>query len=226
LHDEPFLCLPESSASGSVVWTRGVVHGPQWNFYRTGPKPRGVNVGVSFRPGAAGAVLGVPMTELTDRHIPIDAFWGARGLALREQLLAAKGPSAIFPLLEQHLTARLKRPLLMHPAVAHALASRTQVCSPTRVTDIQRDSGYSPKHFIDLFRSAVGLTPKHYYRVKRFTTVLQHLASGNAGSLAGLALLAGYSDQSHMSREFRDFAGITPTQYRPVSPQSVLHHRV
>jgi len=53
-------------------------------------------------------------------------------------------------------------------------------------------SGYSPRHFIALFRSAIGLAPKHYFRIKRFTAVLQRLASGNTETLADVAASAGY----------------------------------
>jgi AraC-like DNA-binding protein len=94
----------------------------------------------------------------------------------------------------------------------------------TRIASVQRRAGYSPKHFIALFRDAVGLTPKHYYRIKRFTAALQTLAEGTGAGLAELAASLGYADQSHLTREFRDFAGITPTQYRPRGPGSVLHH--
>jgi AraC-like DNA-binding protein len=129
-------------------------------------------------------------------------------------------------MIEQELMARLRRPLLIHPAIAHALAPHATGWAHTRVMDIQREAGYSPKHFIALFRAAVGLTPKHYYRVKRFTAALQGLASNGATSLANLAASLGYSDQSHFTREFREFAGITPRQYRPRGPDSTLHHLV
>lgn len=225
LHDVPILCWPGSPSRNALVWSSGIVHGPQWSYYTSGPKPAGTTVGISFRTGAAGAILGLPVTELTDRHVPIDALWGTRHRELREQLLAVQDPFAAFRVLEEHLRAHLKRPFLIHPAVAQALATHSDAWGPSRVAEVQRRTGYSPKHFIALFRAAVGLTPKHYYRVKRFTSVLQHLASGNARSLADLAASVGYSDQAHLTREFREFSGITPTQYRPRDPMSILHHR-
>jgi len=226
LHDTPIVCRPATSTAHPLVWSRGIVHGPQWNFYESGTKPAGSVVGVSFRPGAAGAILGAPITELTDRHVPIDAFWGSRGEALREQLLASHSPAAAFRILEEELIARLRRPLLIHPAIAHTLALHQNTGPTCRVADMQRAAGYSPRHFNALFRAAVGLTPKHFYRVKRFTEVLRSLAKGNIARLADLAASTGYADQAHMTREFREFAGVTPTQYRPRGPDSILHQRI
>jgi len=225
LHDEPFICTQGPAARGSQNWSRGIVHGPQWGYFRSGPKPAGTTIGVTFRPGAAGPILGVPLADLTDLHVPVDALWGADGLELRERLLAAKDPESAFRLLEVQLLSRLKRPLLIHPAVALALAVRSGTWESTRVSDIQKESGYSPRHFVALFRQAVGLTPKHYYRIKRFAAVLQGLASGSNGNLSHLAASAGYSDQAHLTREFREFSGTTPTQYRPRDATSLLHTR-
>jgi AraC-like DNA-binding protein len=225
LHDAPIVCVPSTSSMGSQVWSAGIVHGPQWTYYRSGPKPPGITVGVSFRPGAAGAILGLPVTELTDRHVSIDALWGVRGRELREKLLEAKSTAAAFRILEADLSARLHRALPIQSALAPALVCRTGGWQASRVADLQRQTGYSPRHFIALFRAAVGLTPKHYYRIKRFTTVLQGLATSDSRSLADLAALAGYSDQAHLTREFREFSGVTPTHYRPRDPTSFLHHR-
>ena len=224
LQDGAYTWQSKSSDETSTVWTRGVVHGPQWSYFVSGPKPCGVVAGVSLRTGAAGTVLGVPITELTDRHISIDALWGARGRSMHQRLLDADAPMAVLRALEQELMSRLTRPLLIHPAIAHALADPVQGWGFTRISNVQRQAGYSPKHFITLFRGAVGLTPKHYYRVKRFTAALQAIAGGASSSLAELAASLGYADQSHLTREFRDLAGITPTQYRPRGPDSVLHH--
>jgi AraC-like DNA-binding protein len=182
-------------------------------------------VGISFRPGAAEGILGLPVTELTDCHVSLDELWGARAEDMRERLLEANDPKSVFRVLEAELIARLKCPPPIHPAVAHALDFRSGAGAPIRVADIERDAGCSPRHFVALFRAAVGLTPKHYYRIKRFTAALQCLASANPGNLADLATAVGYSDQAHLSREFREFAGVTPTQYRPRDSTSILHHR-
>lgn len=224
LHEAPYSWKKASADKAATVWSRGVVHGPQWSYFVSGPKPCGAVAGVSFRAGAASAVLGFPVAELTDAHVSLEAFWGARGRSLRERLLELDEPMVVLSAIEQELIARLRRPLLIHPAIAHALSDPIQGWGFTRIESIQRQTGYSPKHFIGLFRGAVGLTPKHYYRVKRFMAVLQALAAAPRPSLAELAASSGYADQSHLTREFREFAGITPTQYRPRGSDSLLHH--
>jgi AraC-like DNA-binding protein len=225
LHEEPIICLPGSSPHSSLTWSRAIVHGPQWGYFKSGPKPAGTVVGISFHPGAAESILGLPVTELVDCHVSLDELWGARGERLRERMLQANDPASVFRLLETELVTQVKRPLLLHSAVAYALAIRSDPWASIRIANIQRNTGYSPRHFVALFRRAVGITPKHYYRIKRFTAALRHLASAKSGNLADLAVAVGYSDQSHLSREFREFAGIPPTQYRPRDSTSILHHQ-
>src|SRR5580704_10952904 len=221
LHETPILCRP-CTAENSSAWSDSIVHGPQSSYYVAGPKPRGGIVGVSFHPGAAGAVLGASMVELADRHVPLDAIWGSRGVDLHQRLMSAADSRAMFRILEQSLSARIHRPLLIHPAVAQALSVRPADGTAARVADVQRASGYSPRHFISLFRAAVGLNPKHYYRIRRFNSALRSLAAG--GSLGDIAAAAGYSDQAHLTREFRELAGVTPTGYRPGGVDRPLHH--
>jgi AraC-like DNA-binding protein len=213
LHETPLVCRNASIPTHSTIWSRSIVHGPQWGYFQTGAKPAGMVAGVAFRPGAAGAILGVPIAELTDRHISIETLWGARGTILREKLLEAGSALKVFRVLEKELTARLARPLLIHPAIAEALAVRASGWTHSRVADIQRDVGYSPKHFIALFRAAVGITPKHYYRVKRFNAVLRRIASHADETLADLATSTGYSDQRRHSNSI-------PAARRPQRPAS------
>lgn len=224
LHDRPIAWRSGASTAAPVWWTGGVVHGPQWAYYLAGPKPPGIVAGVSFKPGAA-AILGVAAMALTDQHVSVEDLWGAHGRHVQERLREADSADAVFELLERELYARLERPILIHPAVAQALRAAGPGGSTRRVSEIQRESRYSARHFNALFKSAVGITPKHYCRLQRFTAALRCRAAVPAPDLAAIAAIAGYSDQSHMTREFREFAGISPAQYRPEGPDRIFHHR-
>ena len=230
LHEGAYSWKAHASDENLAAWTRGMVHGPQWSHFVSGSKPCGAVAGVSFRVGAASALLGLPASELSGRHVPIDEIWGSGAESIRQRLLGLNEPMAILRALEQELLARLTRPLLLHPAIAHALVDPAQGWGFTRIANVQRRTGYSPKHFIALFRGAVGMTPKHYYRIQRFTAALKILAEAPRptvaarGNLAELAASLGFADQSHLTREFKALAGFTPTQYQPRSPDSALHH--
>jgi len=171
----------------------------------------------------AGAILGIPVSDIRDAHVPLDALWGSQAVELNDKLASTATPSQLLRVLEQALIARIHRPLLIHPAVALTLCSSGFADEPVRIHNIQRQTGYSSRHFIELFRSAVGLTPKHYCRLRRFSSVLTQLADRQT-SLAQVALSAGYADQAHLSREFRKLAGISPSAYRPRSRDSAHHH--
>lgn len=224
LHNSPITWAPPERHNELRSWTRGIVHGPQSTYYVTGSKPKGRVIGVSFHPGMAGAILGVPLDELRDRHVCIEDIWGARARELRERLATAPTPRAAIDILERYLIARMHRPLLLHPAVAQALRPGL-LGTVARVGQIQKQSGYSPRHFIELFRSNVGLAPKQFYRIQRFSTALATIAGGKM-ALADVAASSGYADQAHLSREFRELAGVSPSAYNPPAASSQHHHIV
>jgi AraC-like DNA-binding protein len=108
----------------------------------------------------------------------------------------------------------------LHPAVAFALARFQEAAT---VRDVVAASGYSHRHFVELFRQAVGLTPKLYCRVQRFVKALSRLGAKPNPSSADLAIAAGYSDQAHFNREFLEVAGVTPGLYRRIAPSFPSH---
>jgi AraC family transcriptional regulator len=73
--------------------------------------------------------------------------------------------------------------------------------------------GLSRFHFTRAFKQSEGVTPHRFLlqcRVKR----VQDLLATTELSLSQIALAAGFSDQSHCSRRFRELVGITPSRYR------------
>src|SRR5229473_5989286 len=141
------------------------------------------------------------------------------GLAPPSSCLAFRPTSWQSDTLESLLVARL--PIRgLHPVVACALE---RFAASTEVREVVRQSGYSHRRFIALFRRAAGLSPKTYCRVLRFRRAVERTFAARDASLADIALDVGYRDQPHFTREFRAFAGISPLQYRLASAVHANH---
>jgi transcriptional regulator GlxA family with amidase domain len=65
------------------------------------------------------------------------------------------------------------------------------------------------------FLSACGYSPKHFQRIMRVQRALQlvNRARLSPVRLGELAAAAGYADQAHMTRDFRNITGFTPAGY-------------
>lgn len=164
-------------------------------------------VGVHFKPGRAGMILGLPPGELTDRHVDLDALWGRRARELRERLCAATTTEQRFAILEAELVSRLDR-RRVHPAVAYALDALAR--PEARVGDIAKGAGLSQRRLIELFTAAVGITPKRFGRIRRFQRATA-LARSAAIDWTRVAHDCGYYDQAHLIRDFRELAEVTPS---------------
>lgn len=64
-----------------------------------------------------------------------------------------------------------------------------------------------------LYKQCVGVSLQTLYSIERFHKAWEALTQNPHQPLQGLAYALGYSDQSHLTREFKRFAGMTPTAY-------------
>lgn len=174
----------------------------------TGPS---AGIELNLSPLGAWQLFGVPMTHLMNRVVHLGDL--PRGLDpwLEEQLRALDDWDARFDLLDASLTRKMNAAPDIPPAVQWAWERMTAMpAADTRVGSIGRELGWSRRRLGAAFREYVGLTPKSAARVMRFDRAVSSLRRGWAGTLSTLACECGYADQAHLTREFREFAGITP----------------
>ncbi|HKB02968.1 MAG TPA: AraC family transcriptional regulator [Gemmataceae bacterium] len=85
--------------------------------------------------------------------------------------------------------------------------------APT-LTEIAAVTGLNPYHFARQFRAATGLPPHQFVIARRVDRAKQLLQSKSDASIAEVAALVGFSDQSKLSRHFKRLVGVTPGQFR------------
>lgn len=177
--------------------------------------PRAVRVaGVHFKPWGLSSFIDLPMSELRDRWLPIDAVWPGSSDRLLHQVAAATSTEETLRVLEDELRSRLapapKRGLELVRLTAGRLEAAWGGVSIGALTE---SVGVSGNHLATQFTSHLGVTPKRVARIYRFARVILAVDPVHPVDWAQLAHAAGYFDQAHFSKEFKDFTGQTPTGY-------------
>jgi AraC-like DNA-binding protein len=203
------------------VFSPAVIGGARQRFYTKDIPQPAHSIGVVLKPEAAGALFGIPAGELKG-HVSLEDVWGSLAGAAFERIAEAESPAAKFEIFESLLIEKIKNARAPLPIIVDAVKRLVRFES---VDAVVRASGFSHRHFAQLFKRHTGLHPKAFSRIKRFQWAVRMM--GNSGkSFSDIALDSGYSDQSHFTRNFIEFAGVTPGEYRKAAPQNANHVRV
>lgn len=159
--------------------------------------------GIRLRPGAAGAVLGMPASELRDREVDAALVWGDQAARLREAVADATAVRRL-RLLADAVARRGAEPDVLVLAAARRLAA-----PGARVACVAAELGFSERQLHRRVLGAVGYGPKMLARVAR----LRRLVALKDDSLPSRALDAGYASQAHMNAEVRRLTGLTPVRF-------------
>jgi AraC family transcriptional regulator len=90
---------------------------------------------------------------------------------------------------------------------------RASIGRPIRLGELATAAGVDPGHLARAFRAQYGLSVGEYGRRLRLAWAAAEIARTDA-PLATVAAEAGFADQSHFTRLFRRYVGITPARYR------------
>jgi AraC-like DNA-binding protein len=118
-----------------------------------------------------------------------------------------------FDLLEALIRKRITEARPTRSEIVWAWAQMEQARGVMDVAWLAHELGWSHKHLIAQFRDHLGVPPRRLGRILRFHRSIQRIGSCKLPCWATLALDCGYFDQSHMIREFHEFAGCTPEEY-------------
>jgi AraC-like DNA-binding protein len=208
--------VPDGSAD--LVFANGVLWfaGPDRRVAIETGRPGEIVVGLRFQPGAAPAWLRESGLHIVGARLRLECFWGPEARRLAEWIAEAATPEEVATRLERALTRRLPEadpPDAASKAIFHAIARRRSHAAPI-MRQLTEYFGVSERTLRRRCDEIFGFGPRTLDRILRFQRFLRLAHSLPFHPTADLALIAGYADQSHLTREAREMAGLTPTIVR------------
>ena len=165
-------------------------------------------LGVRFRPGQSRHFINAAARELTDT---CELSEGLLLFSLND-VLENVATEAVFHQLNQLLVGHVARLQPAHARIDDVIALIEASRGTVRVSEAAAMFGRSRRQFERVFLETVGVSAKVFSSITRFRHAAARIAQLSA-SLADIALESGYSDQSHMTHEFRRIAKIPPAQF-------------
>jgi AraC-like DNA-binding protein len=167
-------------------------------------------LGIRFTPGGALPFFHTPPGELTNTIAPLAEVAGALDRELSGQVYEAREPTQKLRLIEsalrRQITLKNEKGASLQGAISRIVSSGGQ----TSIDGLAGDLGISGRQLERRFLNEVGLGPKLLCRILRFQQVFRAVEREDK-NWARVAADCGYYDQAHLIRDFRQFAGQTPS---------------
>ncbi|MFV0527428.1 MAG: helix-turn-helix domain-containing protein [Lachnospiraceae bacterium] len=104
--------------------------------------------------------------------------------------------------------------MFINPAVHNIIRNINESKGGTTVTNLGKELGYSERQVCRLLDSSINLSPKMLCRIVRVQHAIHNIINNpylnNVQYIADLS----YSDQAHFQREFKEFTGCSPQEFK------------
>lgn len=185
--------------------------GPSQKFRRFSiNRPFGI-FGANIYPYAIPFLFSIGATDLKDQMVDIKSLFGRVEDFLEERMMLATNAESRADILSQFLESRLINAKPVVPGIAETVNYIFRTHGHADVDMLAQRNFSSMRQFQRNFKQYVGFSPKLFSRIVRFQKVLDQNTSTK--TLTQIGMDAGYTDQSHFIRDFREFSGITPKEY-------------
>lgn len=176
-------------------------------------RPDALMFGIRLKPEAVIELFKLPAVQLFNNVVNAEDVLGQTARHMRGEMTGVFDVKQLVAIAEKHLLNRLQ-----HLKQEHSLV--TEACRMIRNTgggisiETVSDNLYVSKRKLQRdFKEYFGASPKTYQRIVRFRRAYEYARQLEADTIkwADVSYEAGYADQAHFTREFREFTGLAPS---------------
>ncbi len=165
-------------------------------------------IGIRFHPGGTLPFFKIPMSELTNQVVELNALSRELEIEVVPRVGACRSLEGKVDILQALLTRRVSdKDGAQILGMAETIVARHGRVS---IDQLATDAGISSRQLERRFLREVGVGPKLLCRIMRFQQVFRAFDRNDSG-WAGVAADCGYYDQAHLIRDFRQFARQAPS---------------
>jgi AraC-like DNA-binding protein len=166
---------------------------------------------VFFKEAGAAVFFKQPVHELFRESVSLDNFMlRSELLILEEQINEARSDLEKINVVEQFLISRMNN-TIQDNLVLSALALIHKSKGNIRIKELMKELHISQSPLEKRFRQVVGASPKKFASIVRLKHAIQNYDPQN--SLTDLGYEAGFYDQAHFIKEFKNFTGESPENF-------------
>ncbi|HSK13285.1 MAG TPA: helix-turn-helix transcriptional regulator [Phnomibacter sp.] len=169
--------------------------------------------GIRLKPEGIYNLFGVPGSKFSGEYLDMEMVLDSTFRSFSEQLIGALQPEKMVQLTEAYLLSCYRSNNINYYYLNHAAESIRNSYGMLSVDELCKQVYISQRQLEREFSEKLGLSPKQYQRLVRISRVNELLVQQGKPQLTDIGYEAGYADQAHFIREFRQFARVTPSGF-------------
>lgn len=175
---------------------------------------------ICFKPNGFYKIFRLPAKELTNYIFNVEDIFDISIKDFYEQLYSAKGLQEMALQADAFLIHQLKKQESFSSIDGITIISNLILKNAgiMNVEDLAREANMSKRNFERIFTEKVGVSPKLFCGVTRFNYALNLKLNYPKKDWTSIAVQCGYFDQMHLIKDFKKYAGASPSTFLKQTP--------
>lgn len=169
---------------------------------------------VRFYPYGFSNFVETPIIELANKETPLQQLFGEETAnELTQKIIQSTDTQSRIKIIESFLLARLNDKTIIDTIVKTTVDTLLLTKGSASISTVLKNDLSKRRQLERNFTKKVGISPKQLGKVIRLQTALKLILNRQSENLTTIAYESEYYDQAHFIKDFKEFTGITPTDF-------------